>query len=110
MEFPACSEAPPIVQRVVVLSTDKAVCPINAMGMSNAPIEKLMVAKARSLALDTGMFLCATRSGNITASRECVIPLFVTQAKACRSITLTDRTKPPKARNCSMSTAWKTVF
>ncbi|WP_349253637.1 polysaccharide biosynthesis protein [Bradyrhizobium sp. CB82] len=92
------------------MSTDKAVCPINAMGMSNALMEKLMVAKARSLALDTGTILCATRYGNVTPSRESEIPRFVTQAKAGRPITLTYRTTPPKIRNCSMSTGWKTSF
>jgi UDP-N-acetylglucosamine 4,6-dehydratase len=78
------------VQRVVVLSTDKAVYPINAMGMSKALMEKLMVAKARLLASEKGTILCATRYGNVMASRGSVIPLFVTQAKAGRPITLTD--------------------
>lgn len=78
------------VQRVVVLSTDKAVYPINAMGMSKALMEKLMIAKARSLAPYKGPILCATRYGNVMASRGSVIPLFVAQAKAGRPITLTD--------------------
>ncbi|MGC0320819.1 FlaA1/EpsC-like NDP-sugar epimerase [Bradyrhizobium sp. USDA 326] len=103
--------SPTFVQRVVMLSTDKAVCPINAMGMSNALMEKLMVAKACSLALDTGTILYATRYGNVAAVSGSVISRFVTQAKAGRPITLTDQTTPAKAQNfCSMSTAWKTTF
>jgi UDP-N-acetylglucosamine 4,6-dehydratase/5-epimerase len=78
------------VQRVVVLSTDKAVYPINAMGMSKAMMEKLMVAKARFLPRDAGTVLCATRYGNVMASRGSVIPLFVSQIKSGNPITLTD--------------------
>jgi UDP-N-acetylglucosamine 4,6-dehydratase/5-epimerase len=78
------------VQRVIVLSTDKAVYPINAMGMSKALMEKLTVAKARFLATDARTVLCATRYGNVMASRGSVIPLFVSQIKAGESITITD--------------------
>jgi UDP-N-acetylglucosamine 4,6-dehydratase/5-epimerase len=73
------------VKRVVVLSTDKAVYPINAMGMSKALMEKLTVAKARLLT-ETDTTLCATRYGNVMA----VIPLFVQQVKARKPITITD--------------------
>jgi UDP-glucose 4-epimerase len=77
------------VRKVVVLSTDKAVYPINAMGMSKAMMEKLMVAKARLLRPDQ-MTLCATRYGNVMASRGSVIPLFVEQIKANLALTITD--------------------
>ena len=63
------------VQRMVVLSTDKAVYPINAMGMSKAMMERIMVAKAR-MRRDNETILCATRYGNVMASRGSVIPLF----------------------------------
>ncbi len=77
------------VKRVVVLSTDKAVYPINAMGVSKAMMEKLMVAKARMQ--DEGeTVLCATRYGNVMASRGSVIPLFVSQLKAGVPLTVTD--------------------
>ena len=77
------------VKRVVVLSTDKAVYPINAMGVSKAMMEKLMVAKARMQ--DEGeTVLCATRYGNVMASRGSVIPLFVSQLKAGIPLTVTD--------------------
>jgi UDP-glucose 4-epimerase len=77
------------VQRMVVLSTDKAVYPINAMGLSKALMEKLTIAKSRILgANDT--ILCATRYGNVMASRGSVIPLFVSQIKEGRDITITD--------------------
>ena len=77
------------VQRCVVLSTDKAVYPINAMGMSKAMMEKVMVAKARLC--DPGKtVLCATRYGNVMASRGSVIPLFLTQLQAGLPLTLTD--------------------
>lgn len=79
------------VERVVVLSTDKAVYPINAMGMSKAMMEKLMVAKAR-MRSDGETVLCATRYGNVMASRGSVIPLFVGQLKAGRPLTVTDPT------------------
>ena len=77
------------VKRVVVLSTDKAVYPINAMGISKAMAEKLMVAKARTQG-DTETVLCATRYGNVMASRGSVIPLFVSQLKAGKPLTVTD--------------------
>lgn len=77
------------VKRVVVLSTDKAVYPINAMGISKALAEKLMVAKARTQR-DNETVLCATRYGNVMASRGSVIPLFVSQLKDGMALTLTD--------------------
>lgn len=77
------------VERVVALSTDKAVYPINAMGLSKAMMEKLIVAKARGL--ENGeTVLCATRYGNVMASRGSVIPLFVSQLKQGKEITITD--------------------
>ena len=77
------------VKRVIVLSTDKAVYPINAMGISKAMAEKLMIAKSRSQSL-TEAILCATRYGNVMASRGSVIPLFVSQIKASKPLTITD--------------------
>ena len=77
------------VQRVVVLSTDKAVYPINAMGISKAMAEKVMVAAARAQGPDETVF-CATRYGNVMASRGSVIPLFVSQIKSGKPITVTD--------------------
>jgi len=77
------------VKRVVVLSTDKAVYPINAMGISKAMAEKLMIAKARMQQPGETVF-CATRYGNVMASRGSVIPLFVSQLKAGQPITVTD--------------------
>ena len=77
------------VKRLVVLSTDKAVYPINAMGVSKAMMEKLMVAKAR-MQEPGETILCATRYGNVMASRGSVIPLFVSQIKQGKSLTLTD--------------------
>lgn len=77
------------VKRVVVLSTDKAVYPINAMGISKAMAEKLMVAKARTQR-DDETVLCATRYGNVMASRGSVIPLFVSQLKQGKPLTVTD--------------------
>lgn len=77
------------VKRVVVLSTDKAVYPINAMGISKAMAEKLMVAKSRMIPSD-GPVICATRYGNVMASRGSVIPLFVNQIKAREPLTVTD--------------------
>lgn len=76
-------------RRVVVLSTDKAVYPINAMGISKAMMEKITVARARLLAV-SDTTLCATRYGNVMASRGSVIPLFVSQVKAGQPITITD--------------------
>jgi UDP-N-acetylglucosamine 4,6-dehydratase len=77
------------VNRVIVLSTDKAVYPINAMGLSKAMMEKLMVAKARLLDANKMVF-CATRYGNVMASRGSVIPLFVKQIKEGKPLTITD--------------------
>ncbi len=77
------------VERVVVLSTDKAVYPINAMGISKAMAEKVMVAKARLQKKDETV-LCATRYGNVMASRGSVIPLFVSQIKQGKPLTITD--------------------
>lgn len=77
------------VERVVVLSTDKAVYPINAMGMTKAMAEKLLVAKSRQVPKD-GTVICATRYGNVMASRGSVIPLFVNQLKSDEPLTVTD--------------------
>lgn len=77
------------VKRVVVLSTDKAAYPINAMGMSKAMMEKVMVAKSRDLD-DSKTIFCGTRYGNVMASRGSVIPLFIEQIKAGKALTLTD--------------------
>jgi len=77
------------VQRVVVLSTDKAVYPINAMGISKAMAEKLMVAKSRAIPVG-GPVVCATRYGNVMASRGSVIPLFIEQLKRGEHLTVTD--------------------
>ena len=77
------------VSRVVMLSTDKAVYPINAMGISKAMMEKFMVAKAR-MQNEGETVLCATRYGNVMASRGSVIPLFVSQLKEGRPLTVTD--------------------
>jgi len=77
------------VQRVVVLSTDKAVYPINAMGISKAMAEKVMVAKSRMQESGRTIF-CATRYGNVMASRGSVIPLFVDQLKSDGVLTVTD--------------------
>ena len=76
------------VKRVVVLSTDKAVYPINAMGLSKALMEKVMIAKSRNL--PEGTVLCGTRYGNVMASRGSVIPLFIDQIKAGKPLTVTD--------------------
>lgn len=75
------------VKRVVVLSTDKAVYPINAMGISKAMMEKVAVAKSRS---SNGTVINVTRYGNVMCSRGSVIPLFVNQIRAKRPITITD--------------------
>jgi UDP-glucose 4-epimerase len=77
------------VKKVIVLSTDKAVYPINAMGMSKALMEKIMVAKARTTD-KTKTILSGTRYGNVMASRGSVIPLFVKQIKEGQAITVTD--------------------
>lgn len=77
------------VSRVIVLSTDKAVYPINAMGMSKALSEKVMIAKSRNLN-SSGMIFCGTRYGNVMASRGSVIPLFIDQIKKGQPLTITD--------------------
>jgi len=77
------------VRKVVVLSTDKAVYPINAMGMSKAMMEKLAVAKSRVQG-EGDTVLCATRYGNVMASRGSVIPLFIQQIKDGKPLTITD--------------------
>lgn len=77
------------VKRVVCLSTDKAVYPINAMGISKAMMEKVMVAASRNLE-GTPTVICGTRYGNVMASRGSVIPLFVEQVQADKPITVTD--------------------
>ena len=75
------------VKRVVCLSTDKAVYPINAMGISKAMMEKVMVAKSRN---DNNTVICGTRYGNVMASRGSVIPLFIEQVRNGQPLTLTD--------------------
>ncbi|WP_322403768.1 polysaccharide biosynthesis protein [Massilia luteola] len=77
------------VRRVVVLSTDKAVYPINAMGISKAMAEKVMIARSRTIR-EGGTVLCATRYGNVMASRGSVIPLFVEKIKGGTPLTVTD--------------------
>jgi UDP-glucose 4-epimerase len=78
------------VKRVILLSTDKAVYPINAMGLSKAMMEKVMAAKARSLPEKSKPVICGTRYGNVMASRGSVIPLFIDQIKAGKDLTVTD--------------------
>lgn len=77
------------VRKVIVLSTDKAVYPINAMGLSKALMEKVMIAKAQEVS-DSGTILCGTRFGNVMASRGSVIPLFISLIKAGKPLTVTD--------------------
>jgi len=77
------------VKNVIMLSTDKAVYPINAMGMSKALMEKMMTAKARIYG-DSGTTFCGTRYGNVMGSRGSVIPLFITQILTGEPITVTD--------------------
>lgn len=84
------------VERVVCLSTDKAVYPINAMGISKAMMEKVIVAKSRN---SNSTIICATRYGNVMASRGSVIPLFMDQIRTRRPITITD----PKMTRFMMS-------
>lgn len=86
------------VERVIVLSTDKSVYPINAMGISKAMMEKLMVAKSR-LARPGRTVLCGTRYGNVMGSRGSVIPLFIQQLKEGKALTVTD----PKMTRFMMS-------
>lgn len=77
------------VKNAITLSTDKAVYPINAMGLSKAMMEKIMVAKAR-VAAPSGSVFCGTRYGNVMASRGSVIPLFVQQIRQGKPLTVTD--------------------
>jgi UDP-glucose 4-epimerase len=77
------------VERVVCLSTDKAVYPINAMGISKAMMEKVMVAKSRNVD-ESKTVICGTRYGNVMASRGSVIPLFIEQIRAGKALSITD--------------------
>jgi UDP-N-acetylglucosamine 4,6-dehydratase/5-epimerase len=77
------------VRRLICLSTDKAVYPINAMGLSKAMMEKVMIARSRNLTSGDTV-LCGTRYGNVMASRGSVIPLFIEQIKSGKPITITD--------------------
>lgn len=77
------------VKRLVLLSTDKAVYPINAMGISKAMAEKILVAESRTLR-GSDTVLCATRYGNVMGSRGSVIPLFISQIKSGQPLTITD--------------------
>jgi UDP-glucose 4-epimerase len=77
------------VKNMIVLSTDKAVYPINAMGISKALMEKMMIAKARAYGASNTIF-CGTRYGNVMGSRGSVIPLFISQILTGRPITVTD--------------------
>lgn len=78
------------VKNVVVLSTDKAAYPINAMGISKAMMEKVAIAKARQLGKESQTTICCTRYGNVMASRGSVIPLWIEQIKSGRPLTITD--------------------
>ncbi|QXV67015.1 NAD-dependent epimerase/dehydratase family protein [Mucilaginibacter achroorhodeus] len=78
------------VKNVIVLSTDKACYPINAMGISKAMMEKVAIAKGRSISEDSGTVICCTRYGNVMGSRGSVIPLWLDQIKAGKKITITD--------------------
>ena len=78
------------VKKIVVLSTDKAAYPINAMGISKAMMEKVAIAKGRSLGKDAQTTICCTRYGNVMASRGSVIPLWVEQMIEGKPITITD--------------------
>ena len=78
------------VKNIVVLSTDKAAYPINAMGISKAMMEKVATAKARQLGEKSCTTICSTRYGNVMASRGSVIPLWIEQIKSGRSLTITD--------------------
>lgn len=77
------------VKKVIVLSTDKAVYPINAMGLSKALSEKIMIAKSRN-SNGNGIVFCGTRYGNVMASRGSVIPLFIDQIKSGKPLTITE--------------------
>jgi len=78
------------IKKIIVLSTDKACYPINAMGISKAMMEKIAIAKGRALGSNTSTIICATRYGNVMASRGSVIPLWIDQLKTKNKITITD--------------------
>lgn len=78
------------IKNVIVLSTDKACYPINAMGISKAMMEKIAIAKGRSLGQNSKTTICCTRYGNVMASRGSVIPLWVNQIKSGNDLTITD--------------------
>ncbi|KAA6347108.1 UDP-glucose 4-epimerase [termite gut metagenome] len=78
------------VKKVVILSTDKAAYPINAMGISKSMMEKVAIAKGRALGKDASTTICCTRYGNVMASRGSVIPLFVEQLRDGKDLTVTD--------------------
>ena len=78
------------VKKVIVLSTDKACYPINAMGISKAMMEKVAIAKGRSLGKKSVTTICCTRYGNVMASRGSVLPLFIEQLKKDKNLTVTD--------------------
>jgi UDP-glucose 4-epimerase len=78
------------IKKIIVLSTDKACYPINAMGISKAMMEKVAISKGRALGNDAQTTICATRYGNVMASRGSVIPLWIEQIKAKKEITITD--------------------
>lgn len=78
------------VKKIIVLSTDKACYPINAMGISKAMMEKVAIAKGRSLGKNSSTTICCTRYGNVIASRGSVLPLFIDQIKKEENLTVTD--------------------
>jgi UDP-glucose 4-epimerase len=78
------------IKKIIILSTDKAAYPINAMGISKAMMEKVAIAKARSLGTSVQTTICCTRYGNVMASRGSVIPLFIDQIHSNKDLTLTD--------------------
>lgn len=78
------------IKKMIILSTDKAVYPINSMGLSKALMEKIMQAKARSINETSNTVFCGTRYGNVMASRGSVIPLFIEQIKSKLDVTITD--------------------
>ena len=78
------------IKKIIVLSTDKACYPINAMGISKAMMEKIAIAKGRSLGSNAPTVICTTRYGNVMASRGSVIPLWIEQIKSNKKITITD--------------------
>ena len=79
------------VSKVILLSTDKAVYPINAMGISKAMAEKVILAQARNLTIEAGPIFCITRYGNVMASRGSVIPMFIERIKSGEPILITDQ-------------------